>query len=532
MNTPETKAPEAPTHRFEEAYKRADRLMTMLPENREMRFDPIWRDFFALTAIPRASGKEQLAGDFLEYVGTERGFQTERDAVGNILWRIPASSTEYADPKKSVLLQVHQDMVSKGNPSPALHGVEPEVVEKDGNWFVQSKDNKTTLGADDGIMVGVAMQIPQLLQNQPHGELAVLFTVDEEQGLNGAKALEFDLGTYGNYLNLDSEEDHEITIGSAAVGDSFITLPITRIPVTPEQKAFTLKAEQFKGGHSGVKIGDETRKNAIKELVNLVAQARNEGEHISISSAAADGPMNAIPDAAELTVVCRPEGEELLRNLLTTKQNALASVEAPSAQLSLSPTSAVTTLNDVSSANLLALISELPHGVLEREPYDASLVRTSTNLARLTLNPDESTASIGMMSRSSDNDAIKKLRESLIVSIATARGADVSHAEASPAWEPVKDGDLALRISNLHEELFGTPMRQVTTHGGLETSYIIVKYPQFKGHIASIGANVNNAHETMENTEGPSVERTTRLVMEVVTSIAKEKSTRRSGERD
>lgn len=525
MNTLEKPHPENNKQRFVEAYQRADRLMGMLPENREKQFDPIWRDFFALTAIPRASGKEQLVGEFLEYVGQERGAVVEKDVVGNVLWRIPASSPELAVPEKSVFTQVHQDQVSKGNPDPAIYGVEPEAVERDGSWFVQSKGNQTTLGADDGIMVAVAMQLPFLLEGKSHGEIGVGFTVDEEQGLKGAKELGFNLNNYGNYLNLDSEEDHEITIGSAAVGDTFIELPIKRLPLTPNSTVITLHAEKFKGGHSGVKISDATRKNAIKMLTGIMQKANQEGANLTLASAEADGPMNAIPDAADFIVVGTAEDQQILERVMTEQQQALANTESPSARISLASGQANSALDKASTHTLLELLNQLPHGVLEREDYDDSLVKTSTNLARIQITPDETTVHIGMMSRSSDNKALAQLRKESIEQTATKHNATVTHVEASPAWEPVKDGDLAVLISDTHKELFGTPMRQVTTHGGLETSYIIVKYPQFRGHIASIGANVNNAHELAENTEGPSVERTTKLVIKILEKLAERNET-------
>src|SRR5258706_11717597 len=110
--------------------------MAQLPETREKAYDGIWRDFFALTAIPRPSKHEEKVGEFLELVGQEKGLVVEKDQVGNVLWRIPASSPELATPEKSSLIQTHQDQVSQGKPDPAKFGVEPEIVQRDGSWFV------------------------------------------------------------------------------------------------------------------------------------------------------------------------------------------------------------------------------------------------------------------------------------------------------------------------------------------------------------------------------------------------------------
>ena len=46
----------------------------------------------------------------------------------------------------------------------------------------------TSLGADDGIGVAAAMYLLQ--QDFNHGPIRAIFTVDEEQGMTGAKALD------------------------------------------------------------------------------------------------------------------------------------------------------------------------------------------------------------------------------------------------------------------------------------------------------------------------------------------------------
>jgi dipeptidase D len=81
----------------------------------------------------------------------------------------------------------------------------------DGDWV---KANGTTLGADNGI--GVA-SIMALLESKdiPHPALEALFTIDEETGMTGALALKGGLLDAQIMLNLDTEDDDELTIGCA-----------------------------------------------------------------------------------------------------------------------------------------------------------------------------------------------------------------------------------------------------------------------------------------------------------------------------
>lgn len=515
---PETRA------RHSEAYKRAETFMQQLPEQRDRGFDNVYRNFFALTDMPRMSKQEGKVGDFLEIAGQERNYAVERDTAGNVLWRVPASSPEYATVGASFVAQTHQDMVCQGQPNPAEHGVTPEVFERDGSWFIRAKDNKTTLGADDGIMLALAMELPDLLKKAgiPHGEMALLFTTDEEQGLNGAKALSFNLDHYGSYLNLDSEWDGEITIGSAAVGDTQIQLPITRVPLEPGKKVIDLHVSGLKGGHSGVTIGDGTRQNAIKIVSSVLDRLGQNGVAASMVSFEAVGPMNAIPDKAIAAVAVNPTDMDAVANLIAETQELLAE-EKESARITVTEsTEQPTMLDEASSQAFVSLLQTLPHGVKLWEVHDPTLVKTSTNLATVQLAPDSQEATIGMMSRSSDNDELKIIREEDIQQAAEKYGAVVTHKEASPAWEPIPDSDLALLVSSISEQLFGRPMKQTVTHGGLETSHVIHLYPHFSGHIVSIGANVNNAHEVMEETEGPSVERIGQLTMGIIGEIAEQ----------
>lgn len=520
--------------RYKEVYNRAETFMSQLPENRDKNLDSVYRNFFAITGIPRKSKQEAGMGDFLEVAGQERKYTVERDSVGNVLWRIPASSPEYNTPEASVVIQTHQDMVCVGAPDPAVHGVEPEVFQRDNSWFIRSKDNQSTLGADDAIMVATAMELPTMLEKAgiPHGEMALIFTTDEEQGLNGAKALQFDLSHYGNYLNLDSEWDGEITIGSAGVGDSEIKLPVQRVALDPSQHAYVLAVSGLKGGHSGVTIGDATRQNAVKVAAEVLTQAEKESLPYNVISFEAVGPMNAIPDKATVVVATDAEHAAQLQELANQTLGEFASTEKPGAAISIqqdaSPYDSM--LDAASSRNFVELLNDLPHGVKLWEDHDPNLVKTSTNLATVELAPQATEAKIGMMSRSSDNNELTVLRETDIAQIVADHGATLSQDEASPAWEPVAGSDLAALVSRINESLFGKPMPETVTHGGLETSHVIHLYPHFQGHIVSIGANVNNAHEVMEETEGPSVERIAQLTMGVIGELANQgkRTTRRS----
>ena len=96
-----------------------------------------------------------------------------------------------------------------------------------GEWVQASG---TTLGADNGI--GVAAALAAATDNGvKHGPLELLFTLDEETGLTGAKELDPKILTGRMLLNLDSEEDGVIFVGCAGGEDTLIDVkPSYRAP--------------------------------------------------------------------------------------------------------------------------------------------------------------------------------------------------------------------------------------------------------------------------------------------------------------
>jgi hypothetical protein len=149
----------------------------------------IWREFAALSAIPRKSKQEHAARRHVMDRLTDLGFTAQVDAVGNVIADVPAShAARSADP---VMLQAHLDMVCEADTEvgtdPAVDGVYPAVV---GDWVVAPG---TTLGADDGIGVATALAIAAEASSEagggrewPRPPLQLLFTVDEEEDFSGA----------------------------------------------------------------------------------------------------------------------------------------------------------------------------------------------------------------------------------------------------------------------------------------------------------------------------------------------------------
>jgi len=155
--------------------------MTPPPVNR----DRLAQTFLELVRIDSVSREEgAIACRIREIFEEELGTETKTDAsasltgseTGNLVVRIPGSI-----PARPLLFNAHLDTVEPGR------GVRP--VFQNGRF---SSDGSTILGADDKAAIAIMIEAARILRGTgiPHGPMEFLFTVCEEIGLLGAKALD------------------------------------------------------------------------------------------------------------------------------------------------------------------------------------------------------------------------------------------------------------------------------------------------------------------------------------------------------
>ena len=181
----------------------------------------LWQSFVSLNEVPRPSKKEERVIAFMLDFAKSLDLAVDQDAVGNI--RVLKPATAGMESLPVVTLQSHLDMVHQKNKETVFdfntQGIQMVL---EGDWV---KAKGTTLGADNGIGVAAIMALLQAT-DIPHGPLEALFTVDEETGMTGAKGLAKNWLSGKYLLNLDTEDDDEISIGCAGgiditVGASF-----------------------------------------------------------------------------------------------------------------------------------------------------------------------------------------------------------------------------------------------------------------------------------------------------------------------
>ena len=223
-------------------------------------------DRFAwINQFPRCPKNETALSSAICRWADEKGFSHESDAAGNLLIRVPAKSANPDAP--TLVIQGHMDMICEKTPA-SSHDFATDPIELilDGDW-VHAKD--TTLGADNGIALALAMVLAES-DDRPRPPLELLFTVEEETGLNGALALEPGFLKGRRLLNIDSEDEGVFTVGCASGRDADISLDVTRTPLEKDVALFQLAVGGLSGGHSGIDIHRQ-RANAIKTVTRVLA---------------------------------------------------------------------------------------------------------------------------------------------------------------------------------------------------------------------------------------------------------------------
>lgn len=458
----------------------------------------LWKHFDEFCKIPRCSGNEQAAADYVVSVAERNGLAYDRDEAGNVVVRKPASAGREAS--KTVVLQGHLDMVCEKN-SDVEHDFtkHPIKVEIQDDWVTA---RGTTLGADNAIGVAAALAVledPGLV----HGPIECLCTVDEETGLNGAKRLEPDFLRGRTLLNLDSGEDGVFTVGCAGGGDSLVTLPIARKSMPPEA-ALAVTLSGLRGGHSGIDI-DKGGGNAIRLLARLLYQL---GKQLPVELVSIEGgsKRNAIPREAEAVIGIPADSveqaREALDRLFADVDSEYKAVETGMKLMVEAQTVSGTALTPESQTQVFGLVLGFPTGVLAMSQEMAGLVETSTNLG--VARTEDNAVQFHLSTRSSVNSAMYAVRDA-IRAVSETAGAQVEQPPSYPGWTPDLESSLLQTMQEVYERLFGESVEMKAMHAGLETGVIGDKFPGMD--MISFGAQLENAHSPSERVQVSSVAR-------------------------
>lgn len=484
----------------------------------------VWARFFDICALPHPSRHEEALVAWLLAWARERGLEARRDAANNVIVRKAAS--EGHEGAAGLILQAHIDMVAQRAPG-STHDFErdpilPRLDPRDPAWLVATG---TTLGADNGLGVAMALAIledPTLV----HGPLECLFTTNEEDGMSGARAVESGALKGSLLLNLDGEDDDELTIGCAGSIRTQAELSMGAATVPPKHAILEASVSGLAGGHSGVDI-DKGRANACLALLRLLSRP---GIPLRLVSLVGGSAANAIPREACALVALSPERVDGFRAAFEREASAIKAelgAADPAFTASLSPassTDAPLALGEDESASLIAALTGLPNGLQAMEPGMPGLVRTSLNLGRLSGGAEAGSfvlLSLVMVRSSSDEEkeALAKAVESSLEGLGK-KGWRVAQSRPSvtPAWTPDPGSRLLEAAQGCYRDLIGAAPNVSSIHGGLECALFRPRFPHWD--MVSLGPRILFPHSPDERAEIASVERSYRFVRELLRRLS------------
>lgn len=450
----------------------------------------IWRNFDALTQVPRPSGHLEKVQHMLLEFAARVGVEAFKDAAGNIVMRKPASPG--MENRKGIILQAHMDMVpQKSNESTHNFETDPIQTYVDGEWV---KAKGTTLGADNGIGVAAIMAVMED-KTLVHGPVEGLITADEETGMFGANDLPEGELNGDILLNLDSETWGKFVIGSAGGVDVTAKLEYKEVETDKEDAAVKVVIKGLKGGHSGLEI-NEGRGNANKLMARFVLEAIAE-YGARLATWHGGNMRNAIPFECETVLTLPKENVEALKEAVAEWcalfNNEYRTIEENIQFFAEDVETPATEVPEEIQDNLLDAIYGCHNGVLRMIPVFPSVVETSSNLAIIDIEGGH--AYFKLLARSS-RESMRDYIATTLESTFSMAGMKVEMSGEYGGWDPNTDSEILQLLEKNYRELFNEDAIEQVDHAGLECSVILGKYPHLD--VVSLGPTMRSPHTTSE----------------------------------
>ncbi|MBE6958951.1 MAG: aminoacyl-histidine dipeptidase [Ruminococcaceae bacterium] len=464
--------------------------------------------FEEICAIPHGSRNTKAISDYLVSFAKEKGICCEQDELNNVLMYVPGTCG--MESHSPVILQGHIDMVcEKDADCPINMDTEGLDVDHDDAWIFA---HGTTLGGDNGIAVAYMLAIaadPTI----PHPPLELIFTVDEEIGMEGAAGVDLSRFKSRTMVNLDSESEGIFTVSCAGGIRSMISMPVERRVVYGP--CVKLTVDGLRGGHSGVEI-HKPLANANKVMGDFLGRVQ-QIMPLCITKLTGGAKDNAIPRSCEVTMIPLGINVERINGIANQLQEEIrAQFDEPFAVVRGDNVDALggNALTTECTAKVIALLNAAPNGVQSMSEDIEGLVQTSLNLGVVSL--EEAELNLTFALRSSVNQEKADLRNRLYA-LAAFYGAQVSEMGDYPAWEYKKDSVLRETMVAAYRRLYGKDAEVIAIHAGLECGLLSEKLPGLD--CVSIGPDMQDIHTSRERLSIASTKRTWEFLLEVLKAL-------------
>jgi len=467
----------------------------------------VFEYFEEICSIPHGSKNTKQISDYLVEFAKNHDIRYIQDEVNNVI--LFQEGTCGLEDHTPVILQGHMDMVCEKDADCAIDmATEGLDVTHDGK-FVFARG--TTLGADNGIAVAMAMAV-LADKTIAHPPLEVIITVDEEIGMLGADAIDMSMLRSRTLINMDSEDEGIFTVSCAGGCRATITMNVERRAVYGP--CIRLSVDGLRSGHSGAEI-HKNLANANKIMGEFMHRIQNLMP-LCLTSLSGGAKDNVIPKSCQATMVAMGINLERINTIAEELQAEVrAQYDEPEATVQAFDVDALggNGLSAESTAKVIALLCAAPNGVQAMSQDMPGLVQTSLNLGVAKLGERFSaTFSVRSSVNAEKVELLAKLR-------AMADQFEASYSEMGdyPAWEYKKESTLRDTMVKVYTDMYGREPQVVAIHAGLECGLFSDKLPGLD--CISIGPQMHDIHTSRERLDIGSTERSWNFLLEVLKNL-------------
>ncbi len=461
--------------------------------------------FYQISQIPRESGHEQEVSNYVYRWAKEHGFFVIQDRYNNIFIRKGKPKTGEC----RILLQAHMDMVCEKTVS-SKHDFrkDPILWKIEGDYLTSG--GETTLGADDGIGMALAMAV---LEDDKLDipAIEVLFTTSEEEDLSGAQGFDMSYVEAPFLVNLDHTNENEILCGSCGGIGVEVRIPVEWTEVLKGWKTYQISITGLKGGHSGEDIAAGNG-NANRILARLLLELK-EQEDYRLCKIKGGNFRLAIAREAYCHIVIPENNEKSIFTFIQKFERVIKKeYEGAAKNINISIKKTVIDYSQCCKADKLILAALFsPDGILEMSSDRKGEVNTSDNFGEWYL--DEEGCKMIYEIRtlySSSRDFLQILFKKFAESI----GGNCKFFASYPSWNYRVQSQLREIAWEIYRENYTKKPYVSCVHAGLECGCFFEKKDDLDA--ISIGPNCWKLHSPEERLSISSVKNFYKILQKIL----------------
>lgn len=482
-------------------YKNIDEL---IHENR------VFYNFSEISKIPRGSFFEKEISNYLVKWANRKKLEVLQDKYYNVLIRKPAS-IGYEN-KKPIILQAHMDMVCEKMPD-VEHNFRKDPIKLELVGDILSTGNKTTLGADDGIGMALAMTVLED-KNLKHPPIDVIFTTAEEEDMSGALNVSAEWFFTNRLINLDHVVDNEIIVGSSGGKGVELEIPISYVDKEEKQSFYEIKVLSLKGGHSG----EDINKGLGNANIILIRLLKDIFEKIPFMLCDIKGGnfRLAIPREAGAIIATDEKNIKDLKKIVSEFKEEIKKVYASTEKkldIEIVETNIEQKLiSKETTKKILNAIFLSPNGI--SGVFNPEIVESSCNLGEIYFK--DSCAHVITEIRATYESSREYIYKKL-VTIADVFEGKVKEFAAYPSWTYIEDSDLKNLAISVYKEIFKEDLKTLVVHAGLECGCFSEKIKNMDA--ISLGPNTWNLHSPYEKVSISSTNKIYKYLIEILKKL-------------